>query len=417
MKLNRAHRCSVCNKTGHRRETCPKRRPTKAMKQNRLDKETQYTTSIAPPRVNLRDLKQEGFPAFARMTERQAQNKLLKLGVLPGCVRSFDCWKCGDKMTKTGLSFRCPRKHCNCKVSRADLAYTPLYHWARGGHMSYKALLLAMYAFGLKVPVDAAMHVLGLSYDATESMYRCLKHAAAFAELHTGRQIEFPSGTLEFDATKSVTARKSKKLDKHCGRFLVVFHRETKQFALEPLLDKHVKKGAPPPPETYAEVKPLIKKTVKPGHVVSTDSAPAYKKVLKNDFKKGSVPHATVVHKSKNFASVVHFPVKSLSPEVQKLAASLPTSTSRTFRFKAGDQRAENVFGVVKRNVARLNLQRSSRNASVNFLTAGWLSKNLGLDGVAKAMKVYRSVLRSQRRAPREAYKCTKWLTSLEPVP
>ena len=220
-------------------------------------------------------------------------------------------------------------------------------------------------------------------------------------------------GTVEVDVTKTNINRTSKKTNKHCGRFLVIYHRESGQYALEPLEDKDVLKGAPPPPETYEEVKGPILKKVHSGHVLSSDSGGAFKKVAKLHLKGKGVVHATVVHKNKTFSRVVHMPVKALSKRVRDRVAELPTTTSRTYRFKAGDQLAESAFQAIKRNIMRLNLARSTQNASLNFLSSAFLHKHVGLEAVAKGLATYQAAILDSC-SPVEAYKSAKWLTSQE---
>jgi len=299
-------------------------------------------------------------------------------------------------------------------VRRADLAYTPLWHMQRGGTLSYVAFLKAMYVFGLKIPQDAACHLVGCGYDSIQNWYKMIRVGTAFAELHAARNMEFADGTVEVDATKTNVRRSLAKVNVHCGRFLIIVHRETGEYALEPLADKVVKKGAPPPPESYEEVKgPMISK-IHSGHVLSSDSGGAFKKVAKLHLKSKGVPHATVLHKAKNFSHVVRIPVSKLNKRLRKRVAVLPTTTSRTYRFKAGDQLAENAFGVVKRNLKRLNLNRNTARVSVSFLSAAWLQKNCGLAGVAKALQIYQQNMIDQVH-PQDAYKSTAWL-SLEPM-
>jgi hypothetical protein len=267
-----------------------------------------------------------------------------------------------------------------------------------------------MYIYGLKVPRDAATHLIGLREDATTNHYNMLCCATAFAELHTGRNTDFKDGTLEIDGTKTNISRSNKKENVHCGRFLVVFHRESRQYALEPLADASVKKGAPPPPETYKAVAPVVRAKFRIGHIAASDSAQAFKKAFK---EMKDVPHVTVVHKKKNFAMVVKMPKKYLHKRLWKRVAKLPTTSSRTFRMKAGGNGAEATFSVLKRNLTRMNLSRSTTRASVNFLSAAWLSKHPGLTGVASAMKIYQDAIRDTC-PPKDAYKSTKWLRTFE---
>ena len=189
----------------------------------------------------------------------------------------------------------------------------------------------------------------------------------------------------------------------------MVFHRESKQYVLEPLTDKGVLKGAPPPPETFAEVRPVIKKHFHAGHIAASDSSQGIKKAI----KESDLPHVTVVHRKKNFAHVVKLPKKYLRKKLWKRAAKLPTTSTRTYRLKAGGNAAEWTFSVLKRNLTRLNLRRSTTKASVNMLSAAWICKNPGLEGIAKAFRTCYEEWKD-KCPPKDAFKKTGWLTTLE---
>jgi hypothetical protein len=312
------------------------------------------------------------------------------------------------------FAFRCRTRACDTMLRRADLAFTPLWHLQKGGQLQYAAYLNALYVFSLKIPQDAARHLLGCWYDSAENWFRMFRLATAFAELHSGRNMTFPDGTIEFDATKVNIKRQSKKTNTHCGRFLVVVHRETGKYILEPLRDAMVLKGAPPPPERYDEVKKPICRAAHAGHVASSDSAQAFKKVGK-DLKLKGVMHATVVHKKKEFSRVDKIPITSLCKRVRKRVAKLPTTTSRTYRMKAGNNRAEATFSTIKRNLRRLNLKSSTTRATINFLSSAWLHKHVGLDGVAKGVAIYQKYIMDSTK-PQDAFKCAKIISQLEKV-
>lgn len=230
--------------------------------------------------------------------------------------------------------------------------------------------------------------------------------------MHTGRELDFGDGTLELDGTATALQRTgSTRTNIHKGRFLAVVHRETGQYALEVLDDKEVLKGAPPPPENYSEVKAVADMKIHGGHVVATDSAQAFKRVFKD---RKDVQHVTVLHKKKDFSHVVRIPLSQLSQRVRDRVVSLPTTT-RKYRIKAGDQMAENVFSVVKRNITRMNMKGRTANASLNFLSASWLVRHPGLDGVALAIRLYQKQIRDTIN-PKDAFKTTEWLRSLEPL-
>ena len=184
------------------------------------------------------------------------------------------------------------------------------WHFQKGGCLKYKPFLNTCYVAGVKVPQDASVHLVGAREDAVRNSFAMIRCATAFAELHTVRNMKFEDGTLEIDATKTNIKRTAEKKSNrsakstHCGHFLVVYHRETKQYALEPLNDKAVLKGPQPPPETYAEVNPVVKKHLNKGHLAASDSSQAIKKSI----KESGFPHVTVIHKRKNFSHVVKLP-------------------------------------------------------------------------------------------------------------
>ena len=93
----------------------------------------------------------------------------------------------------------------------------------------------------------------------------------------------------------------------------------------------------------------------------------------------------------------------------------LPTTTSRTYRLKAGDQSCEGRFSVVKRNLARLNLKGRTAHASINFLASAWLSRRAGLEAVAKGLKIYQDAIVDDAH-PKVAYKDVAWLRTLDPM-
>jgi len=216
-----------------------------------------------------------------------------------------------------------------------------------------------------------------------------MRVATAHTELDDGREMKFGPGVVEVDGTKMMTTRATKKNNTHTGRFLIIYHRDTKQYALEPLNDKDVMKGAPPPLEAYEEIRGSIVKKLKAGHILASDSAKAFKKVANEDLKKIGVPHVTVVHKKKQFAAVQHVPVMYLHNKLRDQAVLLPTCTSRTFRVVAGDNGAESLFSLVKRNIKRMNLQFNAKNIRVNVLSTANLQKNVGFNALVKSIAKY----------------------------
>ena len=174
-------------------------------------------------------------------------------------------------------------------------------------------------------------------------------------------------------------------------------------------------KGAPPPPETVAEVRAPLLSKLKRGHLLATDGAQAYGSIMREGPVDTTVPHVTVVHKKKNFVSTIRYPKKFLCSELQEWAAELPSTSSTTVRVKAGSNGAEAAFSAIKRNVSRMNMQRATANAGINMLSAGWLQKHVGFDGVAEAVGIYISQHRGHTD-PALAYWDVSWLKRAELV-
>lgn len=450
-KFNKPHRCSICKERGHRRETCP-RAPTSRIsraKENPTDKTTVYAKATDTKRVIIRNLKQDSYPKITALTDAQAEAVLRKELKVLGPAGSFICWTCGAKMRirmirgkRSAVCQKRGKDRHYVQVTNPDYAHTPIGRFLRGGARkgACKLWVRSMYLTGLKTAQDSYRHLLGDGgEDSSRNWYDINRHATAFAEFYTGKTMDFDAGVLELDATKTNISRRDSKVNVHNGRFLVVHHRDSGKYGLVPLASKSVKKGAPPPPESFDEVAPVMDAKVKEKHVCATDSAQSYKKYARLHFtkkghsqqgkvlrstKKGhlkqgkvdgqrNVLHCTVVHKKKNFVSVVRYPKKYLSEPLKKYAASLPNTTPRVVRFKAGVNRAECVFSVLKRNMRRLNLLNQPKTATLNMLSAAWVSKNPGLKGVAEAFKLYRDVNWGQTN-PSEAFNDCSWLSSWE---
>ena len=128
-----------------------------------------------------------------------------------------------------------------------------------------------------------------------------------------------------------------------------------------------------------------------------------------------TVPHVTVVHKKSSFVSTIRYPKKFLCSELQDWAAELPSTTSTTVRVKAGSNAAEAAFSAIKRNVSRMNMQRATANAGINMLSASWLRKHVGFDGVAEAARIYINLHRGHTD-PSLAYWDVSWLKRAESV-
>ena len=90
------------------------------------------------------------------------------------------------------------------------------------------------------MPQDVFHHLLGCGESSGRNWHRMLRVATAHAEFYAGQMVTFPEGILEADATKLNIFRAAAKTNTHCGRFLVIFHRDSPTYALIPLDDKQI---------------------------------------------------------------------------------------------------------------------------------------------------------------------------------
>lgn len=411
-KLNRTHLCSICGKGGHRADTCMfrKQQPSMKRKYSALDRKTVYRESKGAPRTILKSLKEIKFDAIVRMSATQSKQLLVKNHLLPSRKRKRVCWNCGHTMRKTSRSMRCSSRACNTELRSPAVAHTPLWHHVKGGQAPpYNAFIRAMYTVGYKTPLDAAAGYIGCGRDSAQNWHRKIKHALAYAELSTGASAEYSGGTLEFDGTKSVINRSGKAKNVHCGRFVICYHRESDEYSLRPMPDASVPKGAPPPPEKYEHTLPIMNSKVKPHHMVATDSGQAWIKAGKNQRKQKGIAYTYVVHSRKQFTKLLRIPIDRLPPDMQAVAATITTTNSRFFRFRAGINLAEAAFGAIKRNMVRLNCQRHSGNAKINFLLSAWLQKHCGLHGVMEGIRIYQDYA-SVHVSPQLAFQDESWM-------
>ena len=84
------------------------------------------------------------------------------------------------------------------------------------------------------------------------------------------------------------------------------------------------------------------------------------------------------------------------------------------YRLKAGGNAAEWTLSAIKRNLTRLNLRGRSSTSKLNFLSASWLARNCGLQGIAKAIRIFQDSIEDQID-PSKAFKSTEWLDQLKP--
>lgn len=112
-----------------------------------------------------------------------------------------------------------------------------------------------------------------------QTWFHYVRIATAHTELHEGRETVFGPGVVEVDGTKTMISRSGRKIEQ--ALWPLPDHVPPRHEAMypEPLVDKDVKKGAPPPPECYDDVRGPTLKKLRPGHILSSGSAQAYKNI------------------------------------------------------------------------------------------------------------------------------------------
>ena len=336
IKFNKKHTCRICGKEGHRADTCPFNvGDDHRHRLDRLDRAIEYS-KIKPARPQrLREVKEVDYPDIVKLTETQSKHMLMSHGLLNCTRRVVVCWNCGNKMKPHRLNdlnaVRCVVRTCRIQLRNIALAHTPIWHLNKGGQLSYKVMLYAMYTLGIKTPIDAAQKYMGCGTDPAENWRHMLMVGLAYAELFNGRDQDFGPCVLEFDGTKTNIVRKHSRTNTHAGRFLVCIHRETGMYSLEPMADVVVEKGAPPPPESINEIRPFMARRVTSHHMVATDAAKAMTNSSKHMRQNKKSLYAYVVHSKKQFCKVLRIPFDRLSPGMRAHAATINTTNKRFF--------------------------------------------------------------------------------------
>ena len=187
---------------------------------------------------------------------KRRPSKLNEMGLLPNARSGRSCFRCHSKMSLTQGSLTCCNRSCKFTIRVSSLAYTPLWQINKHGNLSYRPTSVPFTCYRARSPKtpqctssDGARTRLthGMGTCATRSPSRsCMRAASSNSR----------SGSLKRTARicTSIAVRRRQTLT--LVVFLVVYHNESKKYAFEPLPPKTVLKGDPPPPETYANVRP-----------------------------------------------------------------------------------------------------------------------------------------------------------------
>ena len=98
---------------------------------------------------------------------------------------------------------------------------------------------------------------------------------------------------------------------------------------------------------------------------------------------------------------------------VQTLRRQAPkrSPNARKLPVKAGDNCVEGLYGNISQFQRRLNLRGrgTATKAHVNKLASAWLLRDVGLDHVLKAMRMYRTHVQD-KIAPKDAFNDVFWV-------
>ena len=315
-----------------------------------------------------------------KMNQGAAKKVLLQAGVLPvpSNVKtlSFACWCCQTKnaMTyKTG--FRCQEKGCSarCRVTNAEVAFTPLFHTAAGGcDPDYRELLRVSYLIGSKVSNDQAVHFLRTSEQSLDAathrvklLYPRLRLCLAWTEKVVADKTQYERELVEIDSSRMCGKKRkgpsaASSSSTSLGRTLVVVGRFARKWAVRGLADRQTKRACGP--ETREEVSGTVKQALGRRTILCGDGARAWEGAARSA---GKAHLPGVAHNKRIFTPVARVKKSSLNRSTQSwlkaksrgsCKANPLQETQRDFKFVAGANLAECAFSAVKRTARRMNV-------------------------------------------------------------
>ncbi|MEC9336142.1 MAG: hypothetical protein VYC68_01420, partial [Candidatus Thermoplasmatota archaeon] len=189
----------------------------------------------------------------------------------------------------------------------------------------------------------------------------------------------------------------------HQDRHMIVVDRATRTRALFPMPSAEVPKGAAPPPESVADVRPVVEQVCHADSVLMTDGAQAYKVVA----KAAGLHHEAVVHSRGQYSRFAKIDSDGLTPGLQALAnaradaavlrrpAGAPVQKRpaavlkrpASLRLRASSNMAEGHVGVLKTHLKKADFlgRQGGKSEHLNTLAASFNARSPGFDAVIKA--------------------------------
>lgn len=186
-------------------------------------------------RTGLRALEQESFEEILTWSNAKWEKIFTAKGILARTSNKYACWHCKSPMKLMrpfklvrrkkvpGKPFhRCTKNSCSGKQPRlmhARHQWTPLVNFLQAGQEpNYKLLGRCAAAFGVKMPQDVAWHVVRGKDDVprtaqnqTDSMYKAIRFATAFAEHAETKEDAFQDEIVDADWAKLSVERRTKR--------------------------------------------------------------------------------------------------------------------------------------------------------------------------------------------------------------
>eukprot|EP00438_Fugacium_kawagutii_P035332 Skav206922 [mRNA] locus=scaffold808:924582:925967:- [translate_table: standard] len=362
--------------------------------------------------VGLRFVDQEPYEVIVSLSNEESQQVLADAGVIGCSKETCLCWRCGFAMVGEEV-LRCSNRQCEGRprLHHSDLAFTALYDVRKGGgEVNYAQFLRAAYTLGVKMPADAACHIvrqqgqgLASARKNVDRYYAAMKVALAWTEHRRGHRTEYRGTVVEPDSGRMGTSKRAGEhglVRSHEGRVLVLAARnETtwSAFSLPPCRSKDTGRGMGP--EKASEIRGAFQKIDK-SCIVAPDGAKAFKKV---SAERGLAIAAGVNHQKKIFSPPSVLKKKTLSKAQQSTLKKMsvkkkPAAKQMKTQYvvAAGDNRAESCLGRIKQTMRRQqNVGRGGRQAaarrSVAAMSAAALTRCNGLQYILAAVSSYRS--------------------------
>ena len=410
------HNCGACGEAGHRADACP-HKPNEAGRASGASRAGSSTDmpwhapdycppppdgAVLPTRTHkgkLAEVDQVSYPDLLAMSREDTAAYVRAAGVVPG-KEGRTCWRCGGELAwkASQRRFRCRKSPASHSLS--EYAFSPLFSTS----VDDATFLRVAYCVGLNLPLGAITHLVGDTLKRVEAVHTKIREACAWKELLRAKDFVGGTGEVEMDAFSTRCSRASSATSNvHQDRHLIVVDRASRSRALFPLGSAGVPKGAAPPPESLAEVRPVVEQVCHAESVLMTDGAQAYKSVA----RAAGVHHEAVVHSRGQYSRFAKIPSDGLAPGLQALANARETATvlrrpagrpvlkrpagvrkrPASLRMRASSNMAEGHVGVLKTHLRMAGLLgRQGREEHLSTLAGSFNARSPGLDPVIQAV-------------------------------